>query len=927
MGGCKQWPGLKRAAWLGAWLLNWTVFGALPMAPFPPAHSTMVLLAGLPGDLESETSFHQQLQSWLDLIEGQGRVARLFILSDAPDAVALPAKIPAKSLKADRVQWLSLAAELSGQTNPLVVIAWGHGGRQGRNPVLHVRGPRLTPEDFKCLADAAAAVPSYWVMLFRESGAFARQVAADGRWILSSEGDTAFTSDPIGMGVLPRVAKAGSERNFAEVSADFATATVAWYRERNLARTEEPTLWAEKANPQLLARELAEETGTPSKPEVKAEPRPAEAVPTGTNPPAAPLPAAWAQIHRVEPRRYPNADGVVLGRRISHTFGSTPAVVVEHDEFIQVLTAEGKRLADFDFAYAPPFEDMTFLDCEVLAPNGKLTRLDPEAVREMKSESVGDYQAGRRKFFSLPGVAPGAVLHVHYRTQWKDFPLPHVSMEVPLGRELPVVATTIEVSLPKTSAFHFALEGATGSDPELRQTGYGTTYVWHFENLAAGEQELLAPPHAQPRLLLSTFPDWRAFAEWYSRLSRLTDTVTPEIEAKAAELTRDAKTEREKVLALYNYVTALRYVAVPLGVNSHRPHAAANVLQNQFGDCKDKANLFNTLLHTLKIEARLVLVPRFSQAYDALPGLAFNHAISRVTLDGQPVWVDTTDDVCRFGLLPPGDPGRKVLVVDGQTEALTQLPAPTPNHHRLLLKGEINCAHLAETLPIPRSPSDRRPGEPLSPSDGAREGARAVYPTDLAVNLTATASGYADYQWRTSAREAKGHGLSLPLLAVHFRPIAGVLALAKQSSTAVSALDQDFGWQAQGECVGLAAISPGKWTVHPPFWLPKEWDFALHDRLTPLFLNQGYPLTLDQEFVFLRLVGAKSAALPAIAENEKEPLRWRVEWAKISDDKVAARLHAELVRGELSRDESALFQRQIRGLLAALAREAVFPTE
>jgi len=130
------------------------------------------------------------------------------------------------------------------------------------------------------------------------------------------------------------------------------------------------------------------------------------------------------------------------------------------------------------------------------------------------------------------------------------------------------------------------------------------------------------------------------------------------------------------VLALYNYVTRLRYVAVPLGVNSFRPHAAGNVLKNQFGDCKDKANLFNTLLHSLNIEAHLVLVPRFSQAHEAIPGLAFNHAISCVKLGAETLWADTTDDVCRFGLLPPGDPGRKVLVIDGQTSTLTQLPPP-----------------------------------------------------------------------------------------------------------------------------------------------------------------------------------------------------------------------------------------------------------
>ena len=239
------------------------------------------------------------------------------------------------------------------------------------------------------------------------------------------------------------------------------------------------------------------------------------------------------------------------------------------------------------------------------------------------------------------------------------------------------------------------LEQVAAADPVIRQTTYGTTYSWDFQNLPAQEHEVLVPPGARSRLLISTFPDWAAFAEWYGRIGQLTDEVTPEIAAKAKELTREAKDDREKVLALYNYVTRLRYVAVPLGVNSFRPHAAANVLQNEYGDCKDKANLFNTLLRSVGIEAHLVLVPRFSQAHDDLPGLSFNHAISQVNFGGGTVWVDTTDDVCRFGLLPPGDPGRKVLVIDGHTQALTQLPSTEPKDHVLRVRGEVDSTGAA----------------------------------------------------------------------------------------------------------------------------------------------------------------------------------------------------------------------------------------
>src|SRR5947209_2627048 len=83
-----------------------------------------------------------------------------------------------------------------------------------------------------------------------------------------------------------------------------------------------------------------------------------------------------------------------------------------------------------------------------------------------------------------------------------------------------------------------------------------------FVNLAAQDHEILAWPGRHSALLISTFPDWPAFAEWYGRISKLTDEVTPELAEKASELTRGAKSDRDKVLAAYNYVSALRYVAI-----------------------------------------------------------------------------------------------------------------------------------------------------------------------------------------------------------------------------------------------------------------------------------------------------------------------------------------------------------------------------
>jgi len=279
------------------------------------------------------------------------------------------------------------------------------------------------------------------------------------------------------------------------------------------------------------------------------------------------------------------------------------------------------------------------------------------------------------------------------------------------------------------------------------------------------------------------------------------------------------------------------------------------------------------------------LLPRFSQAYDDLPGLAFNHAISQVLLGQETLWVDTTDDVCRFGLLPPGDAGRKVLVIDGQSKTLTQLPSPRAEEHELILRGRVDATHFNEPLTMV---------------------------------VEAKTRGYPDYELRAVAREIKQHGTSAPLLSAKLHPFAGVFVLERQTASQVAELEENFSCHTEGLWFGGASQVPNKWLLRSPIWLPKQWESALHRRKSTLFLNEGYPLILDQEFEFALPARTQVEAVPALQQNQSWPLRWRAEWARVGDDKLSAKFRAELARGELSVSETADFQKQLRGLLGAL---------
>ncbi|HSF41153.1 MAG TPA: DUF3857 domain-containing protein [Thermoanaerobaculia bacterium] len=830
------------------------------------AGATVVVLTGLPGDVESETLYRDQTKRLLEILAEPGnRPARVHLLVDDPRTIVAPTEVA----EASRAKFLALAETLRGKKEPLVVFVWGHGGMQGETPVFHVRGPRVTPEDFRTFAARAGGAGSRWVLSFRGSGAAARALRGAGREVISSEEGTVFRSDPVGMDLLLAALKEEPGLSFEALAREIGFAAVEWYEGQNLARTEEPTYWKGTEAPQRLAAKREAKAAAPAT-------RRAER--TGV----------WKEIEPVDPARFPGVPAVMLRRTWSTTLAESPAVTTEVEEFIQILTEEGERFADVDVTYAPPGETITFLDCEVLKPDGTIERLSPERVLDGAAEPpLGDYVAPSRKVFSLPGAAPGAVLRVRYRSEWKTFPLPYVIHEVPLAGEIPVLSARIEVRAASGAPLHHAFRNFTAPAPKVEPTSYGQSWSWRLADLPAVPREPLSPRGSAPALLLSTFPDWEAFAAWYLRLIREADRVTPEITAKAAELTAGAKDDREKVVRLYDFVTRLRYVSIPLGVNSHRPHSAASVLKNRFGDCKDKANLFNTLLRSQGIAADLVLVPRFTQADDAAPGVAFNHAISRVRLGDEMLFIDTTDDVARFGLLPPGDPGRKVLVVDGASRGLVELPAPDPANHKVTLR-----TRLAET------------------PDGNFSGSVEV-----------KSSGYADYALRALARQGVA---ARPVFAWEYRPAAGVFEMAGQTHTPPAALDRDFEWRADGAWAGLAAALPtGGRLLRAPFWLPAEWSEALHARRSPLYLNEGYPLTLDEEVEIAVAPGRKLAALPPVREGGGGPLAWKVEWVKSGPRTATARLRVELRSGELDSGQTVQFQRELRALLGALGEGGI----
>jgi tetratricopeptide (TPR) repeat protein len=205
-----------------------------------------------------------------------------------------------------------------------------------------------------------------------------------------------------------------------------------------------------------------------------------------------------------------------------------------------------------------------------------------------------------------------------------------------------------------------------------------------------------------PDVAWTTFPSWAAVGAWYRGLEGERMVPDAEIKAKVAQLTAGKATQVEKVQAVYAYVaTQIHYIGVAFGIGRYQPHSAADVLANQYGDCKDKHTLLASMLAALGLKPDAVLIGAEVRFNEAVPSpAAFNHAITRVDLDGKPVWLDTTAEVAPFGMLVATLRDENALVIPDTGPARvekTPANAPFPQFIHLEATGSLNEEGMSES--------------------------------------------------------------------------------------------------------------------------------------------------------------------------------------------------------------------------------------
>lgn len=386
---------------------------------------------------------------------------------------------------------------------------------------------------------------------------------------------------------------------------------------------------------------------------------------------------------------------IIEQQRVRYSFESDGTGRREHSARIKIQSDAGvQALGQLVFGYNAGNERLDIQHVRVRKADGSVVTATADAVQDLSSpvqQIAPVYTDFRQKHVTVPGLRPGETLEYSIvATTHTPLAAGHFWTEYDFEREAIVMDEVLELDVPADR--RLTLKTAPGSDPAVSEASGRRVYRWTSahkmreqtaqkdeETLRAEAEEAVENPR-RAAVRLTTFTSWDEVGRWYAAVEKPSRTVTPDIRRKAEELTAGLKTDLEKMQALYEFVApGFRYVSISLGAGKYQPRPAADVLRDQYGDCKDKHTLLAALMEAVGLQASTVLIHSQVKLDPDFPSPSqFDHVITYATAGADEIWMDVTPEIAPFRMLQATLRKKQALLVSAQGARLAESPASGP---------------------------------------------------------------------------------------------------------------------------------------------------------------------------------------------------------------------------------------------------------
>ena len=416
----------------------------------------------------------------------------------------------------------------------------------------------------------------------------------------------------------------------------------------------------------------------------------------------------WVKAAAAQPLpHYPaSTKAVVLLDETTYTVGTDGKAVERVRRVIKILRPQGREYGE-PVVWFDKDSKILFMHVWSIDPSGHEYTLKDNEIAEVSPPGEGGelYVDERAKVAEPPGRDPGGVIAYEYEKRERPY-LAETNWE--FQDEIPRVSQNFTLALPPgytyttTWAHHEKVEGA---DLENHH------YRWELNNQPGIDLERIpmSPSpgalaarmtvhYAGPGLSEPQEGSWQGIGEWYGALSKDRLVATPEIAAKAAELTAGKTDFYDKAEAIGEFVQKqIRYFVVEMGIGGYQPHYAADIFRGRYGDCKDKATVLSALLSGVGIQSALMMVDTERGVIDPEgPSIYGNHMIAAIEIPkgyespklhsvvtaktGKRYLIfDPTWELTPFGQLENNLQGSYGVLLEGSSSQIIQLPVLDPD--------------------------------------------------------------------------------------------------------------------------------------------------------------------------------------------------------------------------------------------------------
>lgn len=259
------------------------------------------------------------------------------------------------------------------------------------------------------------------------------------------------------------------------------------------------------------------------------------------------------------------------------------------------------------------------------------------------------------------------------------------------GPQVAVENSKLIFSVPKDYALRYKMFHYNGT-PVITEGKNSKELTWELKGVPAKKEETDAPEWNKLVTRVLTAPSefeiggykgnmdsWQSFGRFMSALYAGRDVLPAATKAKVQELTKDLKTDWEKINVLYRWMQQnTRYISIQLGMGGWQPLEATYVAEKKYGDCKALSNYMVAVLREAGVKANPVLITGGSEDKDLIsdfPSNQFNHVVVCVPGAKDSVWLECTSQTVEPGYMGSFTGDREALLIDDANSKVVRTPA------------------------------------------------------------------------------------------------------------------------------------------------------------------------------------------------------------------------------------------------------------